>query len=306
MGEEAGDNTNDPNSPIHIYLESASGRVALEQGKGTGLKTLYLTDDKVKLTKLIFTKIIKVRKDINPAANLVTVSGTNTDVMLNGYKCIRVGSNHVCDTLYGNILQSDNAAQGRLAGELDKSKIPYVDGPEVINIDLAMNYNSTSPYKQFTKNFSLGVSKAKAAVFDTTLTPSTSSAKIGTSTNRWDVYGNTVDTTNLTVGSGSTLGYIYKGTFSYTIPVGGIAANDISAIVAGHGITVPAAGGFTPSNSIVIVTQNDGVFSHAIDPMFNLRVNSAGTNLIGWATNPSKTNGLIAGQIYNFNYMIMR
>ena len=305
MGNETNDNVNDPNSPVHIYLDGATGKIALEQGKGTGHKTLYLTDDKVKLTKLTFTKIIKVRKDVNPLANLVTISGSNTDVILNGYKCIRSGSNHICDTLYGNILQADDASQGALAGELDKTKVTHIDGPEVVNIDLAMNYNSTSPYKQFTKNFSLGVSKAKAAVFDTSLTPSTSSAKIGTSSNRWDIFGGNIDTTNLTIGSGgSSLNKIIKGTFTVTAPSSFSVEGNTKVLYFNRDVTIS---NITSTDTIIITSAGDptggsGSVPDRLIPVYKWK--DANTINVNFTTPFTTANG--GSATYTFNYIVIK
>ena len=305
MGNEANDNTNDPNSPVHIYLDSATGKIALEQGRGTGHKTLYLTDDKVKLTKLIFTKIIKVRKDVNPSANLVTISGSNTDVILNGYKCIRSGSNHICDTLYGNILQTDDISQGALAGELDKTKITKIDGPEVVNIDLAMTYNSTSPYKQFTKNFSLGVSKAKAAVFDTSLTPSTSSAKIGTSSNRWDIFGGTIDTTNLTLGSGgSSLNKIIKGSFTVTAPASFSIEGNTKVLYFNRDVTIS---NIASSDTIIIAPAGDPTGGSGSPPDRFIPVykwKDSNTINVNFTTPFTTASG--GSATYTFNYVVIK
>jgi type II secretory pathway pseudopilin PulG len=113
------------------------------------------------------------------------------------------------------------------------SKVSNHPGRGVVLIDLSLQYNSSDPRQKVVNNFSLGVSKAAAAIFDTSLQPGANNMlDIGTGNNQWkDLFmsGNLSVSGTSVLGAGSdTVAYLKRGTLPIDPP--SIAADSTATI----------------------------------------------------------------------------
>ncbi|MFH1759049.1 MAG: type II secretion system protein [Patescibacteria group bacterium] len=115
-----------------------------------------------------------------------------------------------------------------LVDGLSFTKYVNYPGQDVVEINLTMSYNSDHPQQQITRSLILGVGKAVAAVFDTSLLPGAdNSADVGQGTKRWrdgyfsgdiNIDGNaSLATTN--VGDGTPINGLYTGFLSVDPPL---------------------------------------------------------------------------------------
>lgn len=106
-----------------------------------------------------------------------------------------------------------------LANNLTFTKVKNSPGREIIEINLSLAFNSAHPRQQISRQLVVGIGKAKAAVFDTSLIPGNNAADIGQGSQRWrDGYfsnnlsvANSISANSLTVGGGSPVNFILRG-----------------------------------------------------------------------------------------------
>ena len=122
------------------------------------------------------------------------------------------------------------------------TKVSSHPGRDVVLINLTLQYNSTNITQQAIRTFTLGVSKASAAVFDTSLQPGITGASLldmGTSANRWRhlfLSGNLNISGSSTFGGGDAVNFVRRGTISVNPP--SIPANSSVTIVVAIGGSV--------------------------------------------------------------------
>ena len=128
-----------------------------------------------------------------------------------------------------------------LINKLTFTKVRNPGGRDVVLIDLGMEYRNPAIAQKVIRNYTLGVGKAFAAVFDTTLTPSTTDAlNLGTTNYRWQSLflerDLDVRTGPIKLGSNSdTFTFLKQGSFTVTTPMINAEAtanitNDISGL----------------------------------------------------------------------------
>ena len=179
--------------------------------------------------------------------------------------------------------------------DLRFTKVSSHPGRDVVLINLILQYNSANVMQQVTRTFTLGVSKASAAVFDTSLQPGAFTLDIGTATNRWrnlflsgtlNVIGSSA------FGGGDAVNFVKHS--------GGLSVNP-PAILANTSITIaiPTAEGFVMGDQIFLTPPSNleaGLIYTGADTY------SSGVNI----TIRNTTGATIDGLARNWYYFLVR
>ncbi len=138
------------------------------------------------------------------------------------------------------------------------TKVSSHPGRDVVLINLTLQYNSTNVVQKVTRTFTLGVGKASAAVFDTSLQPGISGASlldIGTTGNRWrDLFlaGKLEVAGSSTFGGGDAVNHIkHSGGLSVNPPsIGANTSITTNAILSGSPVFAGDQIFLTPPSSL--------------------------------------------------------
>lgn len=135
------------------------------------------------------------------------------------------------------------------------TKISTPPGKDVILIDLTLQYQSPNAVDRISRDFTLGVSRAQAASFDSNLSPNGSGYSLGTGAAKWaslflsgpaDIGG------PLSIGStaNNSISFIKQGTVAVN-PNVTIAANDVATVIV-TAPTIPELAGILTGDRVFL------------------------------------------------------
>jgi|GEM_PF-2128970 len=187
------------------------------------------------------------------------------------------------------------------------TKISTPPGKDVVIIDLSLQYQSPNAADRITRDFSLGVSRAQAATFDSDLTPNGSGRSIGSGSAKWaslslsgaaDIGG------PVTIGNtaNNSISFIKQGTVAVN-PNATIAGNSVATVI----VTAPAIPELTgiqtgdrvfltPPSGILSPLENGLVFhsARALPDAIEIRIRNV------------TTGNITATTAHNWGYLVIR
>lgn len=203
----------------------------------------------------------------------------------------------------GAALNNESVAVTNLAF----TKVSTPPGKDVVLIDLTLQYQSPNAADRISREFSLGVSRAQAASFDSDLTPNGSGRAIGSGSAKWaslslsgpaDIGG------PVTIGStaNNSISFIKQGTVAVN-PNATIAANSVATVIV-TAPTIPELTGIqtgdrvflTPPSGTLSPLENGLVFhsARALPDAIEIRLR----NVTGAS--------IVATTAHNWGYLVIR